>query len=616
MKFNILILALYILFTYHVSLAKISLIDSINQINPETDNIFLFHSSLCSYTQKVIDFYETTHDKYFKDTTTLNFYKIDMSIAAAASFPQTLFNIKALPSIIFVKKSNLQFKFDLDPTLQFKFDLDPTPEDLRFFIEKHQNQNIPLYKTSKRLDDSFNPHYLAFIGDELIHQNAYNIFKQTCFNNEILPCARLSNLDDRNEKSYQEALLNQIALKQYVHQLLSQQNIQNKEAIVNFDNQFLMNLEDFKKNVSTSPENQKDSHFNQHELDEMNNILTNSSIFNEVLFNTPPSQQLNSQLDLTKEALFMYKNVQYGKTVFFYLNHTDSTDIETQFKNFIKTYTQSNIQFKFSHRLRKHMTENESVGVVLFAKKRFYSSNFYIQYFVNQTQDLKRKIKYDTDYLSGKDFIDASIFFIIDPEDNNMNKQLANFIGLEDDKVPAIYTFRFSKNKDYLEKSRFKHIERYYTNLLFDHIRAMHRSMFEGGVQMREVTQEKDEYSQNIMILNNFSYGKLLETRIHEKRLILIEFTTSYCRECLKLNALINKISNTLKTSHGYRLIYTRLDVFENDFEKLPGEQVPFLRIYKTENQPREYLEINNDFSEEKLLQVIENYTFKYDTDL
>ena len=591
-----LILFLYTFFVSHVS-TKLATLESLTQINQATANVFLFHSSLCSYTQKTIDLFETTHDKYFKDSSTLTFYKVDMSIA---KIPETLFNVKAYPSIILLDSANKS---------QTKFDLDATPEDLRYFIEKHHNQNIPSYKTVKKLDDSFNSHYLMFIGDEQSFKNIYTLFKQRCFGDERIPCARLTNLDEKTRKSFNEAVMNQVALKQYIHTLLKQND---QETIINFDNEFLMNLEDFKKNISRRIDT---TNFNQYEDAEMNAILTNSSIFNEILLNSnafleslPISE--NFTLDPSKEASIIYKNVQYGKTIFYYLTTTEEEDFESQYIKFLDTYTHPGIHFKFTHRLRKYMTEKESIGVVLFTKKRFYSSNFQIQYFVNQTQDMKTKIKYGDPYFSnGKRFIDSCLFFIIDPEDNNMNKQLANFIGLQDDKIPAIYTFRFKKNKDFLEKNRFKHIDRYYSNQLYDHILAMHFSIFERGAQMREASNEKDEYSQNIMTLNSFSYGKLLETKINEKRLLIIEFSGSYCRECLKLDAIVNKISNTLKSSNGYRIIYARLDVSENDFEKIPTGQIPLLRIYKTESQPKDYIEINDNFSEEKILKVIQDYT-------
>ncbi len=596
----LLILFLFTLFVSHVS-SKILVIESLAQINQATSNVFLFHSSLCSSTLKVLDVFETTHDKYFKDNTVLNFYKVDMSIA---KIPETLFNLKAYPSIVLVDANKTQSKFDLDAT----------PEDLRYFIEKNLVNNIPLYKNTKRLDDSFSSDYLTFIGDEQNFKNSYTIFKEKCFNHddERIPCARLVNLDEKTRKNFHEAVMNQVALKQYVKKLLKQNN---KETVVNFDNEFMMHLEDFKKNISGKINT---TNFNQYEDAEMDAVLTNSSIFNEILLNSNSflknyedylSISENFTLDLSKEALIIYKNVQYGKTIFYYLTNQEQ-DFESKYTKFLDTYTHPNIYFRFTHRLRKYMTENESIGVVLFTKKRFYSSNFQIQYFVNQTHAMKTKIKYGDPYYSkGINFIDSCIFFIIDPEDNNMNKQLANFIGLQDDKIPAIYTFRFRKNKDFLEKSRFKSIESYYSSSLYNHIHAMHSNIFEGGIQMREASNDRDEYSQSLTILNSFSYEKLLETKINEKRLIVVEFSASYCRECLKLDAIVNKISTTLKSSNGYRAIYARLDVSENDFEKVPTNKIPLLRIYKTESQPKDYVEISNDFSEEKILKAIQDYT-------
>jgi len=605
MQFPKLLITLQFLFSYF-TLSKILQIENQNQINNQISSIFLFYSPLCSYTQSISDFFELTHNRYYKDDSQIIFYKVDMSISTIS---ESLFDIKAYPTILLTRPGHSNIKYDLDTN----------PEDLKYFIEKNTKQNLPFYKPSKRFAEPFDPHYLTFIGNEQKFPNTYNFIKKNCFSNEILPCTRLDNLNDKVQAIIVEAIKNQFGLKSYLSQFLQNNQDKNEETEVSFDNEAFRAIEELKKNVSLTE--QKDFAFTELEQKEIQKLLTNSSLFNEVFIhidtwkNNHKGSLTNISLDLENEALVIYKNIQYNKAIIFLITKTYEEDLQLfkrEYSQFLQQYTLPDIYFRFTHRIRKHMTENELVGIVLFVKKRFYSNNFHVQYFVNQTQDLKRKINFDDSFADGKKALDSSLFFILDPEESMTNKQLANFIGVKDEALPMIYAFKFRKNKEYIEKINFKHSERYYPRLLLGLMQTMDSDANYKKFDLREYQEEKDQYNANIMLLNGFSYEKLLTVEFSEKRVLVMEYTASYCTECLKLSAVINKLSNKITNINGYRVIYGRLDVFENDLDKIQYKEIPHVRLYRLEKRNRDEQELK-DYSEESIIKSLQNFVpFKY----
>lgn len=80
---------------------------------------------------------------------------------------------------------------------------------------------------------------------------------------------------------------------------------------------------------------------------------------------------------------------------------------------------------------------------------------------------------------------------------------------------------------------------------------------------------------------------------------MVVEFSSSYCKYCLKLNAIIDKISKDFIETPQYKIHFSRINLENNDNYLRKINEIPLLVLYKSLDQSYE-IDIS-DLSESKI---------------
>ena len=238
----------------------------------------------------------------------------------------------------------------------------------------------------------------------------------------------------------------------------------------------------------------------------------------------------------------------------------------------------------FSYKYLNFIKKQHIHAMILWVKRKHYSSSFAIQRFFNET-----KACYEhSDERAEQGFqgmVRNTLFFELDPVESEANTKLAHAIGLRDHELPKITLVTVDDKKGKLLRADFKfnvsEINYIAKNLLDFYEMNRHYPGQNYEIQRESLIPLTHNQNSNVVAVTIPYFRQLVLGVERNKRPIVVEITSHSCKDCLKLSAIIEELSVEFPNA-----LFCRIDIELSqtmDDKPLEGiEAVPALRGFKS----------------------------------
>jgi len=174
---------------------------------------------------------------------------------------------------------------------------------------------------------------------------------------------------------------------------------------------------------------------------------------------------------------------------------------------------------------------------------------------------------------AAKELKDAAVVFSLAGIEEDFGGKLAEFIGVEEEHLPAIRIVQPHQN---LRKFLFtaeptvENIKTFINDFLNKNLKPFFRS--------QEIPAESHENNVRIVVANNFE-----EVILDKTKDVLIEFYAPWCGHCQHLTPIYESVATRLKENSN--LVIAKMDATANEVESVLIEGFPTIRFYPSNNK-------------------------------
>jgi len=172
-----------------------------------------------------------------------------------------------------------------------------------------------------------------------------------------------------------------------------------------------------------------------------------------------------------------------------------------------------------------------------------------------------------------KELKDSNLVFSLAAIEEDFGGKLAEFIGVEEDQLPAIRIVQPKENlRKYLFSSEItaENLKSFITDFSNNKLKPFFRS--------QEIPAEPFENNVRIVVANNFE-----EVVLDSTKDVLIEYYAPWCGHCQHLAPIYESLATRLKENKN--LVIAKMDATANEVESVMIEGFPTIKFYPSNNK-------------------------------